>query len=330
MRPDRLHLQTCSASYEHALTCLARYAPRDWLPVLIQGETGTGKTWFARELHARSPRRARAYVAYNLAATDDALASSALFGHLPGAYTGAVRQHKGVFERAHGGTLCLDELAHASMHLQGMLLHAVERGEVLPLGAERPIVIDARLVAAIHRPARELMQEERLLPDLWHRLGVLYLRLPALRDRRSDILLLTKGIAERDAARFTGDARPIQFMPEVLSAFERAYWPGNVRQLEGIVQRLLACVEPDAPITMGMFEQVVEPGELEEHPTSVAQAAPSPGARARRAPRVTTERIVELLRDGHRPADAARRLGVDRATVSRHLAAARARGESLS
>lgn len=329
-----IHRLTTHPQYAHALAALPRYASADWLPVLIEGESGTGKTWFAQALHSESPRRAAPFVAYNLAAADSALASAALFGHVPGAFTGASKIHRGVFERAHSGTLFVDELGHASRDIQGKLLHAVERGEVLPLGAERTLRVNTRLVAAIHQPATGLMAAGALLPDLWHRLGALVIRLPSLRQRRSDIVPLVHAIAARDAIRCTGTVAPPTFAADVLGRMEEAFWPGNVRQLEGIVRRLLLNAVDASRIGIQTWNAVVDPAELEPSadPYSRVHAQPpSPGqspAMPTRSRRVTTAEVVEMVGRSRSPADAARRLGIDRATVGRHLAAARRAEES--
>lgn len=314
-----LHRQTLDPNYARALALVGRYGPNDWLPVLLQGETGTGKSWFARELHALSPRAKGAFVAVNLAAVDTALASSSLFGHLAGAFTGAIRQQRGAFEQAHGGTLFLDELSGASSALQGMLLHAVERGQITPLGAERTLVVDCRLVAAINRPAPELVRSGHVLPDLWHRLGGLTISLPALRDRRSDILPLVKSMAARDALRCTDRPTPPHFASDALRRLESAYWPGNVRQLESVVRRLMLSVDPGTTIDTCVLDEFVPREELEQSPSENAQLV----RHSRGGHKVTTREVVDMVERSRSPAEAARRLGVDRATIGRHLASAR-------
>jgi two-component system NtrC family response regulator len=199
------------------------------LPVLVLGETGTGKELVARALHALSPRRAAPFVAHNCGATPDSLIESELFGHARGAFTGAVGERAGLFEAADGGTLFLDEIGDASALLQMKLLRVLQEGEARRVGDTRVRRIDARIVAATHRDLAVAVRAGTFRADLYYRLDAVRVRLPALRERGRDVLVL--------ARRFLGAAagacgvRPPLLAPELAERLLRYRWPGNVREL---------------------------------------------------------------------------------------------------
>jgi len=155
--------------------------------LLIEGEAGTGKTLLARRLHDMSPRRESPYIECDIGALDDTLASDDLFGHVPGAFTGASKGRDGFFVSARGGTVFLDEIAKAPLPVQQKLLRVVEKRMVNPLGSDRSVIVDVRVIAATNVSLDRLVQQERFLPDLYARLKVFHIRLPALRDRAEDI-----------------------------------------------------------------------------------------------------------------------------------------------
>jgi DNA-binding NtrC family response regulator len=199
------------------------------LPVLILGETGTGKELVARTLHALSERRQARFVAHNCGATPDTLIESELFGHARGAFTGAVADREGLFDAAHRGTLFLDEIGDASALLQMKLLRVLQEGEVRRVGETRLRRLDVRIVSATHRALERRVGEGAFRGDLYYRLNAAVLRLPALRDRGRDVLLLAEAFLAR-AARGLGQPAP-RLHPALAERLLGHPWPGNVREL---------------------------------------------------------------------------------------------------
>ncbi len=214
------------------------------MPVLIRGETGSGKEVAARLLHDDGPRANAPFVAVNCAAIVTGLAESELFGHVRGAFTGAHRDHAGAFERADGGTLFLDEVGELPAAVQAKLLRVLEVGRVTPLGASHEKIVHARVVAATHRDLEAMVADGSFREDLFFRLGVLTVDLPALRDRPEDIAPLVHRFAD-DAARVLG--RPVRVHDDAIAAATGGMWPGNVRQLRNVVLR--AAVLGDGEVT---------------------------------------------------------------------------------
>ena len=211
------------------------------LPVFIQGESGTGKELIARAVHFNGPRRDRPFVVENCAALPDTLLESELFGHTRGAFTGADRAKKGLIEQADGGTLFLDEIGDMTPEMQKKLLRVLQEGEVRPLGSNTPIHVDVRLLAASNRDLEEMVRQGSFREDLFYRVNVLTLRLPPLRKRRDDVPLLAEALLAR-AAREAGRQLPV--LPhEVLAVLAAFDWPGNVRQLENEMRRVLLLAE---------------------------------------------------------------------------------------
>jgi DNA-binding NtrC family response regulator len=218
---------------------MARRAAARTVPVLIEGESGTGKELFARAVHRASPRANGPFVAVNCGAISKALMESELFGHERGAFTGAVAQHKGYFERAHKGTLFLDEIGELDLDVQVKLLRVLQEGEVQRLGSAKPIDVDVRIVAATHRNLLEAAQEGRFREDLFYRLAVAVLRLPALRERPGDLGLLTDRLLEQVNRDAEGDPgfRHKRLSPGARNLLLQHPWPGNVRELLNTLQR---------------------------------------------------------------------------------------------
>jgi transcriptional regulator with GAF, ATPase, and Fis domain len=205
--------------------------------VLLLGETGTGKELFARAIHVRGPRRANPFVVVNCAALPPSLIESELFGHTRGAFTGAVTTRQGRFELAHRGTLFLDEIGDLPLDLQTKLLRVLQEGTFERLGSSQAQKVDVRIVAATHRDLRKMMQEDTFREDLFYRLSVFTIRLPALRERPEDIPELVWSII-RKRQRFT--QRRIKRVPaSVMEQLQRRQWPGNVRELENVIERAL-------------------------------------------------------------------------------------------
>ncbi len=213
---------------------IVRVAPSS-ATVLVLGENGTGKELVAEAIHRNSPRRDRRFLKVNCAAFNDNLLESELFGHLKGAYTGATASRKGLFEMADGGTLLLDEVGDMSLEMQKKLLRTLQEGEIVPVGSTRVLKVDVRLLAATNRDLAQRMREGAFREDLFHRLNVIQIRVPPLRERREDIPLLARHFIEkyadkegRQALRLEGEAE--RFLVEYP-------WPGNVRELENAVER---------------------------------------------------------------------------------------------
>jgi two-component system response regulator HydG len=205
-------------------------------PALITGETGSGKELVARALHARGPRRGKPFVAVNTSAIPESLLEGEVFGHVRGAFTGAIQARRGLLTEADGGTLLLDEIGDMPVALQAKLLRVLQFGEVRPVGAERAHRVDVRVIASTHRDLPTLVREGRFREDLYFRLNVLPVVVPPLRDRREDIPEL--------AAHFLADARQRtprsavrELEPEAIRAFTEQAWPGNVRELATVIER---------------------------------------------------------------------------------------------
>jgi len=209
-------------------------------PVLIHGESGTGKDLVARILHELSPRRGRAMVCENCAAIPETLLESVLFGHVKGAFTGAVRNHPGHFVSAHRGTLFLDEVGEMPLSMQAKLLRVLQEGEVRAVGSEKIRMVDVRVIAATNSNLEAMVRERRFREDLFFRLNVLQLELPPLRAREDDVVLLAQSLLGNAASEA---GRELRFAPDAVEALREFAWPGNVRQLQNEVQRLVALAD---------------------------------------------------------------------------------------
>lgn len=216
-------------------------------PVLVLGETGTGKTSIARWLHARGPRSARALVEVNCSALPESLAESELFGHERGAFTDARAARLGLFEAADGGTLFLDEMASLTLPLQAKVLTAIEDRRIRRVGGNKSIAVDVRVVAAANRDLKELVGEGRFREDLYHRLDLFRLAIPSLRERQGDIVPLAQALMRRASRRHR--LQPREITPEGRRRLEAYGWPGNVRELAHELERAL--VFEDGPLTFG-------------------------------------------------------------------------------
>ncbi len=207
------------------------------LPVLVQGESGTGKELVARAIHDRSNRQGRSFIAVNCAAMSEQLLESELFGHVQGAFTGADRSRRGLFEEAHKGTLFLDEIGDISPGLQVRLLRVLQEQEIRPVGANVGRKVDVRIIAATHRDLATLVRDGTFRDDLFFRLNVLPLTVPPLRNRRDDIPELTAYFVERYCVKA---ARPVPHITsEALRKLGQGQWPGNVRELRNVIERSL-------------------------------------------------------------------------------------------
>jgi transcriptional regulator with PAS, ATPase and Fis domain len=206
--------------------------------VLVRGESGSGKELVARAIHDLSARKHQPFLAINCAALSSTLLDSELFGHVRGAFTGAIKDHSGLFQRAHGGTLFLDEVAELPLELQAKLLRVLQERNYIPVGGDRSIAVDVRIVAATHRSLREEVKNGRFREDLMYRLRVVPIFIPPLRDRREDIsLLIWHFIRQHNAA----NVRQIEKIdPQAMRALLDYSWPGNIRELHNVVEYAFA------------------------------------------------------------------------------------------
>ena len=219
--------------------------------VLINGESGTGKELLARAIHRASPRSDKPFVAINCSAMAENLLESELFGHEKGAFTGATRSHKGLFQAAEGGTLLLDEIGDMPMRLQVKLLRVLQENQVRPVGSTEAIQVDVRVISATHRDLQEMMREGNFREDLYYRLNVVNIGLPTLDDRREDIPLLVSHFLQ-EVAKEAGQERKV-YAPEAVELLVTAEWPGNVRQLYNIVRQNVALSR--SPVISGELVQ---------------------------------------------------------------------------
>lgn len=206
--------------------------------VLVSGASGSGKELLARAIHKASPRRNHPFVAINCGALPEQLLESELFGHVKGAFTGAVNRHEGLFQAANGGTLFLDEIGDMPMPLQVKLLRALQERQIRPVGSTESIPVDVRVISATHRDLEKAMQENDFREDLYYRLNVVNLCLPPLRERPEDIPLLARYFVERAAERHNSKVKGLS--PAALTLLAQMAWPGNVRQLENVIEQVTA------------------------------------------------------------------------------------------
>ena len=228
------HFVAGSEAMQHVLELAARVAPLD-TTVLVYGESGTGKEFVVRMIHDQSPRAAAPFVSINCAALTETLLESELFGHVRGAFTGAVRDKAGLFEVAGSGTIFLDEIGEVAPTVQAKLLRALQEREIRRVGGERNIRINARVVAATNRDLRAAVDAGTFREDLFFRLGAFIIEVPPLRDRREDIPALVHSFVGRAAARMKKDVRAVS--ADAMAAMMKYRWPGNVRELEHAVER---------------------------------------------------------------------------------------------
>jgi len=282
--------------------------------VVIRGEHGTGKELVARALHASSPRRERAFVAVNCAAIPEELIESELFGHERGAFTGATQARRGRFEEAHGGTLFLDEVGDLSPRAQTKLLRVLEAGELTRVGGDRAIPVNARVISATNRDLEARDKPGSFREDLYFRLAVIPITVPSLRERPEDIPLLVEHFAARLSAGPAGDGgrsgRPRRFAAGALDLLRRHPFPGNVRELRNLVERLLI-MTPSGSIGPEHVRAVLPPS---------LDAAPAAGRLADQVQRFEKQQIEAALKAaGGSMTEAASRLGLERSHLYKKM-----------
>ncbi len=283
--------------------------------VLVEGETGVGKELVASALHYRSRRRDKLFVTQNCAALPENLLESELFGHRRGAFTGAVDDKKGLFELAHGGTLFLDEVGEMALALQAKLLRVLQEGEVRPVGSTAVRHVDVRIVAATNRDLAAEVQRGTFREDLFYRLRVFPLRVPALRERREDIPLLAGAFLQK-YSRELGKATD-GFAQQTMEALVAYDWPGNVRELENEVQRLVIQVDPGGIVSPDMLSP-----HLRKVEGLIARSGMTKGSLRDMMDSVEKSILLEALRDhGQNKTACAKTLGITREGLHKKLRA---------
>ena len=240
-----------SSRMENVFRLLRKVIPTT-TSVLILGETGTGKELIARSIHYNGPRKDKRFAAQNCGALPDTLLESELFGHVKGAFTGAMADKKGLFELADGGTVFLDEVSDTSPAMQQRLLRVLQEGEIHPLGSEKTIKVDVRIISAANRNLEDAIHAGEFREDLFYRLNVFPIHLPPLRERREDVPLLANFFLEKFTKKM--GKNDIKFSADSLSWLMTAEFPGNVRQLENLVERAVTLADDDVDITPDLLE----------------------------------------------------------------------------
>jgi DNA-binding NtrC family response regulator len=292
--------------------------------VLLQGESGTGKELVARAIHSRGPRAGKPFVPVNCSAIPEALVEAELFGHVRGAFTGAIETRVGLFETADGGTIMLDEIGDLPPHVQIKLLRTLQEGEIKRVGASESIHVDVRVIAATNVDLQKAMRERRFREDLFYRLSVITLPLPPLRERPDDIPLLAYHFLRKYALRAA--RRVERFSVEAMRALRSHSWPGNVRELENAIERAVVMSRGD----------VILPGDLPASVGDTAAPAPAAGLLLDLPFNDAKRRAVEqfeagyafgtLTRCGGNVSEAARQAGMDRSNFRRILRKYKGRG----
>jgi len=272
--------------------------------VLITGETGTGKELVAREIHRRSSRLDGPFITINCGAIPENLIESELFGHVKGAFTGAVMDRPGKFHIANGGTLFLDEIGELPLNLQVKLLRVLQERVVMRVGSSKPEKVDIRIVAATNRDLEQMVREGTFREDLFYRLNVVNLWLPPLRERGEDVLIIAKTLLSKYAEEFNSPVRG--FSPAAIAAIKKYDWPGNIRQLQNRIKKALVLCE----------HKLLSPDDLDLGPTAEMGIVPLEKAKEEFQRRY----VLEVLeRNNGNRTQTARDLGVDPRTIFRYL-----------
>ncbi len=306
LRYDYGNIVTRSPRMHAVLDMMDRVTDTDFA-VVIYGESGTGKELMARAIHFNGARRDKNFLTLNCAALPDSLIESELFGHVRGAFTGAERDRKGLFEQAHGGTLFLDEIGDMSLDVQKRLLRVLQESEFIPVGGREVRSVDVRILCATHRDLSAMKETGGFREDLFYRLDVARIELPPLRERPEDVALLVPHFLERHGA------RSLTVEPEGLAILEQRPWPGNVRELENFVMTLLLFAKEHERIDADLVRRVLSVRDAEADIPAPTTPAADEGDRPLKARLEAFERqaIREALeRTGGNKAQAARELGV--------------------
>ncbi len=299
-----------SASMQALYHVMTKVVESD-VPVLITGESGTGKEMIANALHANGPRKDKPFVVQNCSAFNENLLESELFGHVKGAFTGAVRDKEGLFEVADGGTFFLDELGEMSPALQVKLLRVLQDGTFMPVGGTKQKRVDVRIIAATNRDLEDMVEKGTFREDLYYRLNVVNLKLPPLRQREGDVARLVEFFLGKMAAKSEKQKKAIA--PDAMAALERYSWPGNIRQLENELQRAQVMSGKELTITLDCLSAHV--AESTGAP-SVSTGATIEGKLKDALESVEREMISSAIKrcDGNK-SEAARQLGISRSNL---------------
>ncbi len=315
------------------------YAASD-AAIIITGETGAGKELVAQALHEESARHEKPFAALNCAAISEQLLESELFGHERGAFTGAVREHRGYFERTDGGTLFLDEIGDMPLHTQTKLLRVLEDGRVQRVGGEKSRQVDVRFIGATNIPLEQAVAEKHFRADLYHRLAVLRIHLPPLRERAEDIPLLTELFLQEFNAKYGKGVK--RLTSEAIRLLQSYLWPGNIRELRNVIERVVVEAETEAIGARAFSEWIherqqfagsVNPSPADKNRQNLpvvipySQSSEQPLYQVDTAQQIPGKRVAlskDVIRQAYQEAAgnisaAARRLGVHRATLYRHL-----------
>jgi DNA-binding NtrC family response regulator len=294
-----------SKAFSFVLHQVERFAPDESITIVFEGESGTGKNWLARLTHRLSKRSARELYEKSMATVTESLAGSELFGHEPGAFTDARTRRLGAFQSANHSTLFLDEIGKATPAVQRLLLRAIEERMIFPIGADRPIKVDVRLLMATNVSLKSLVAEQLFLPDLYARLGQFRVHVPPLRERKEDIPDLVRYFVAQHALRLGYSAGLPTIHPALMMALEGADWHYNLRELDGVMHHLI--VASDSAAELSCEHCVGDLDYLRAH----SRGRPTKSSPASVA--ATVGRTDSI-------ADAARALSVSRSTVYRKLA----------
>ena len=277
--------------------------------VCIYGETGTGKELVARTLHEKSHRAGGPFVTLNCAAVPAELIESELFGHEKGSFTGAGQRHTGKFEQAHRGTLFLDEIGDMPLAMQAKLLRVLEEGEVERIGSDKPTTVDVRVVVATHRNLEQLVEGGAFRRDLYHRVVVFPVELPPLRRRCEDLPALVDYFARQVSAQ--NGWKPVPFSPSAIEALKEYRWPGNIRELRNVVERLLLLADGD--VDRDAVARALPALEGARGSTAAGPGSDSVGPLAQRVQEFERATVLAELERNHRNVtQTARALGLER------------------
>jgi len=306
MNPSAEDFSTQDPRMLETIQRLEQIAPMNAF-VLLQGESGTGKTRLARRIHQMSLRAKEPFVEVNCAAIPESLLESELFGHIKGAFTGASSDRPGRFQTAHKGTLFLDEIGEIPLHLQAKLLRAIQDQEFEMVGSDKPIKVNVRIVAASNRNLRDMVDQNHFRADLFYRLAVIPLTIPSLRERPGDISMLIKILQKRLVDR--GYSADITFSHAAIKCLMDYPWPGNVRELENAVEHGMICAIDNIVTESSLPQDIRE-----------FRSKPNPSINDDKAESQELQEIKAVLSECHgNKAEAARVLGVNRTTLWRWI-----------
>jgi len=281
--------------------------------VLIHGESGTGKELIARAIHYNGPRSKRPFVVQNCSAFNDNLLESSLFGHMRGAFTGAVKDTKGLFEVADGGTFFLDEIGDMSPQLQVKLLRVLQEGTFTPVGATRPVQVDVRVVAASHKDLAGMVERGEFREDLFYRINVLKIAVPPMRDRMEDLGLLVAYFLKKHPL---DDGSSPTLSAEAVAAMQRYHWPGNIRELENEVERMVVLGAGQAELGVDLLSTRLRDAALAPPPSPARTAARKAGTLKEAVEAIEAEVIHKgLIRTHWNKSQLAKELGISRSNL---------------